>query len=122
MDERGVGDHRIDDVARGDESALIRAVLLAIGARPDLRVWRQNVGVARMPSGRIVRFGIPGAADISGILHGGRRLEIECKSDTGRLSPLQYRFRRVIQHHSGLYILARSVDDVLRELPACPTT
>lgn len=122
MDERGVGDRQVGGAARGDESALIRAVLLAVGARPDLRVWRQNTGAARLPSGRIVRFGIPGAADISGILRGGRRLEIECKSRDGRLSALQERFCRVIQHHGGLYILARSVDDVLRELPARPTT
>ena len=33
---------------------------------------------------RLVRFGVPGQADLTGILPGGKRLEIETKSDTGR--------------------------------------
>jgi hypothetical protein len=64
-----------------------------------------------------VRFGVPGQADISGILVGGRRLEIEVKGPTGRMSDQQRKFRAMIECFGGLYILARSVDDVTQALP-----
>jgi hypothetical protein len=59
-----------------------------------------------------VRFGVPGQADISGLLSSGRRVEIEVKSATGRQSPQQRAFEAMISKFGGLYILARSVEDV----------
>jgi len=89
----------------------------------DLRVWRQNVGVAvpltptvraalRNIEHRIVRFGIPGAADLTGILPDGRRLEVEIKTAIGRQSQQQERFEAMITRFGGLYIVARGVDDL----------
>ncbi|RMG17749.1 MAG: hypothetical protein D6729_08280 [Deltaproteobacteria bacterium] len=61
------------------------------GTRSDMRLWRANVGAARF--GRhVVKFGIPGQADLTGILPGGIRLEIEVKGPTGRQSPQQRAF------------------------------
>jgi hypothetical protein len=93
------------------ESHLVQAILAAWGAHPGLRIWRQNTGGA-MLKGRFVRFGVPGAADISGILAGGRRLEIECKAECGRQSEEQLRYQLMIEHFGGVYVLARSVEDV----------
>ena len=59
-----------------------------------------------------MRFGVPGQADISGILSDGRRLEIECKTSTGRQSAKQRAWQRMIEKYGGVYILARSVEDV----------
>lgn len=90
--------------------------------RTDLRIWRQNTGAATDQNGRLVRFGRPGAADLSGILtvtdHAsgrryGIRLEIEVKSARGRQSPAQRAFQRMTEAYGGIYILARSVPDVM---------
>ena len=84
--------------------------------RTDLRIWRQNTGAATDQNGRLVRFGRPGAADLTGILSDGRRLEIEVKSAHGRQSVAQASFQRIIENYGGVYILARSVTDVMRGL------
>ena len=76
-----------------------------------LRFWRQNTGVATFGNRR-VRFGLVGQADISGILPDGRRLEIEVKSEKGKQTREQAWFQAVINKHGGLYILARSVEEV----------
>lgn len=43
---------------------------------------------------------------------------IECKTGTGRLTPYQREVRDEIINHGGVYILARSVDDVHKRLKA----
>jgi len=97
------------------EKQIQNAILRAFGTDPQLRLWRANVGVARMGH-RVVRFGVPGQADLTGILPGGLRLEIEVKSANGRQSTEQRAFQRMIERFGGLYILARSVEDVRRAL------
>lgn len=100
------------------EHEIQQRILLAIGARPDLRVWRNNSGAVKNDRGQLIRFGCPGSADILGIMApDGRFLAIEVKSDTGRQSDQQRHFQAMVENHGGLYILARSVDDVLRRLP-----
>ena len=60
------------------ETNLQKQLLLAAPARfPDLRLFRRNVGTARMPSGAIVEFAIGGQADLYGILRGGQTLALE---------------------------------------------
>lgn len=124
------------------ESETITAVLRYLGARDDCRVWRQNTGdvggiVARLvralcealpscaqiirriaaPFTRGVSFGLPGAGDVSGLIRGGRRLEIEIKSDTGRQSEQQRRFQAMIESLGGLYLVVRNVSDLYSEFP-----
>lgn len=91
------------------------AIMRAFAGDTRLRLWRANSGVARALDGsRFVRFGVPGQADLSGILAGGRRLEIEVKTATGRQSPQQLAFGGMIRRFGGLYILARCVEDALK--------
>lgn len=97
------------------EKSIQNTILREFGTRSDMRIWRQNTGVARM-GGRIVAFGIPGQADLSGLLPGGIRLEIECKTEDGRLSIEQRNFQCMIQRFGGVYVVARSVDDVWRAI------
>lgn len=102
------------------EAEIQRAILREFGSgHPGLRVWRMNTGVAKRADGGVVRFGTPGQADISGIVSvGGRgvRLEIEVKSATGKQSADQKSYQSMITRLGGIYILARSVDDVKRAL------
>lgn len=101
------------------EHEIQQRILYALGSRTDVTVWRNNVGAARAPGGGLVRFGLPGSADILGFLHpSGRFLAVEVKSATGRLSPKQQVFRRVVEAGGGLFIVARTVDDAISAVNA----
>ena len=115
------------------ENQIVFAVLSTWGAHPRLRIWRQNTGVgwfcdgkpARQddPGAYPVKFGTPGQADISGLfLPSGRRLEIELKTQTGRQSKDQISFQRMIERMGGVYLLARSLEDVDRAFAALGIT
>lgn len=81
-----------------------------------MRIWRQNTGAALTKNG-MVRFGVPGQADITGLLiPSGRRIEIEVKDAKGRQRESQKNFQAMIEKSGGIYILARSVEDVWEEL------
>lgn len=60
-----------------------------------------------------MQFGTPGAADITGILPDGRRLEIEVKAATGRQSEQQKKYQAMIERFNGVYVLARSVEEAI---------
>lgn len=93
------------------EHEIQQEILLEFGSRHDLKIWRQNTG--KLSSGcRFISFGVLGGGDISGIIKGGRRLEIEVKNDKGKQRPSQKLFQQMIESMGGVYILARSVDDV----------
>ena len=106
------------------EQQIQQAILLELGSRPDVRVWRQNSGMAVPLSdkaGRPVRYGVNGCADISGLVTVdgvGVRLEVEVKSASGRQSADQKRFEAMIRSRGGIYILARSVDEAVATLEA----
>lgn len=99
------------------EHQIQNAILRAFGTRPELRLWRANVGAALIGR-RIVRFGLPGQADLTGILPDGRRLEIEVKAPGGSQTPRQVAFQSMIEKFHGVYILARSTHDVRQRLDA----
>ena len=98
------------------EKQIQNEILRTFGTRPDMRIWRQNTGVAkyrgRDGQTRTVVFGVPGQADITGILPDGRRLEIEVKSSTGQQTQEQRNYQAIIERFGGVYVLARSVQDV----------
>lgn len=75
-------------------------------------VWRNNTGGLRDKRNLLVRFGRTGSSDIIGMTKAGKFLGIECKSSIGKLTEHQMRFRDDVQSHGGIYILARSVDDL----------
>lgn len=99
------------------EAEIQREILATFGARPDLRLWRANTGKAMNPSGRMVQFGVPGQPDLMGLrLPHGQLIGIEVKSATGKQRPDQKAFQTMMERFGGLYILARSVDDVRKFL------
>lgn len=72
------------------ESQLQARLLLAAPARlPQWRMFRRNVGEAKLRGGHTVHFGIKGQADIYAMLRGGRHVEIELKAAGKQLSPEQ---------------------------------
>lgn len=80
------------------------------------RFFEADVGLAKYEDARgrrrAVQFGTKGQGDIWGIVNGGLHVEIEVKKEDGRQSKAQKNFERMIVRFGGLYILARSVDDV----------
>lgn len=97
----------------GPKESVIQAQILAyLERRGDCFVWRNNTGSFSPRPGAFVRFGTPGSADILGVRWGGQLLAVEVKTSTGRLRPAQERWGAEVTRFGGLYIVARSVDDV----------
>jgi len=71
--------------------------------------YRQNSGMTWI-NGHPIRFGTPGAADITGIMPDGTRLEIECKRPGGKQSDSQKQFQQVIEANNGIYWLIDDAD------------
>jgi len=53
----------------------------------------------------------PGIADLYAV-KGGRSIWVEVKTPAGRQSEVQREFQRQVEEHGGVYVLARSVEDV----------
>lgn len=70
--------------------------------------WRNNTG---RRGG--VSYGLAGSPDIMGMTKSGRFLGIEVKDATGTQKPAQIEFQQNCEATGGLYILARSLDDVI---------
>lgn len=107
------------------ESDILRAVHGRLGSNPALRLWRVNVGVAVPISAacarcrpRAIRFGLPGMADLMGIVAPtGRLLSIECKSDTGRMRPEQEAWDAMVRKFGGISLApVRSAEEAERLL------
>jgi hypothetical protein len=75
-------------------------------------------GVVMRPTGGRgwLETGRPGCPDIIALLKGGKFLGIEVKGTDGRLSPAQRSTKNIIESLGGIYILAKSVDDVRDKL------
>lgn len=102
-------------IAHDNETAIMQRILLALGAHPACRIWRMNTGALPDQHGRLIRFGVPGMADIIGLLRpSGRFLAIEVKTPTGRQSEQQRSFQRMVEAAGGLYVLARSVEEAVQ--------
>lgn len=98
------------------ENDIQKAILEYLALFPrKVKAWRQNSGALRAGS-RFVRFGFKGAADITGILKGGRRLEIEVKQPGEKPTFVQVQFGGAISKLGGKYFVATSVADVEKEL------
>lgn len=110
---------------------------------PGARVWRRNVGkgigldtvkraVGLLRAGQIVAaveilqhrpvaFGVPGEPDIDGIMPIGRygvRVGIEVKVGADRLRDDQMAFRDMLLRAGGIFVLARSVEQAIKDLRA----
>lgn len=111
---------------RRTETDIMIEVLKTLYDLPGVWVYRNNCGVAKPPgAARAIRFGLPGQADLSGIVQVttprgflGVRLEVEVKTPSGKVSPEQVAFGARITEMGGCYILARSADEAVQALTA----
>ena len=79
--------------------------------------WSNATGALKDASGRLVRYGLNGSSDILACIK-GRFVGVECKVGRDRQSDTQKRFEQAVTRHDGIYILARSVEDVTARLNA----
>lgn len=93
------------------EAETKQQVLIWLGLRSDTLAYTVQPLVARDKWGRVMRAAPKGHSDILACI-GGRYVAIETKSATGRQNPDQKIFQQAVQRASGIYVLARSIDDV----------
>lgn len=97
------------------ETLILQQIRLAMGSRPDVRIWRNNSGAMKDRDGRWVHFGIanPGGSDLIGwvkVAGVAVFLAIEVKTTTGRATQQQIDFIKFVRLHGGRAGIARSVD------------
>jgi hypothetical protein len=108
------------------ETHLQQEIRLALGTKPDLRLYRNNCGSLPDPrTGRLVTFGLArGSADLIGWRTlvvtpemVGQRIAVftslEIKTATGRLSPAQTHWLHAVRSAGGIAGVARSVADAV---------
>ena len=99
-------------------------MLATLGTSPLCRIWRQNSGKARALKGDgFVQLAPRGAADYSGLLCDGRRLEIETKAthtDTCSCESCagQRHWAAMIRRFGGVYLRVRSGAEALAAVEA----
>ena len=107
-----------------DETAIQQQIRLALGTRPDLRLFRNNTGTLPDPrTGRPVQFGLArGSADLIGLRTVtitpdmvGQQVavftSIEVKTPQGRATPAQQNWLHMVRRAGGIAGIARSVRD-----------
>lgn len=92
------------------ERDILAACLQLLAVHPKV-AWaaRQNTGGMAL-EGRFVKFGMTGAADITGMLRGGRRLEVECKREGKRPTADQNAYLLMVNKDGGWAVWVDSVD------------
>jgi hypothetical protein len=102
------------------ESQIQARVLLALGRRPDVRLFRNNVGAYKDSTGTLRRFGLfKGSADLIGwVVVDGRAifLSVEIKTPIGKLSSEQETWLRNVRRMGGIAFVARSPEEAIAEL------
>ena len=107
-----------------DETTLQQQIRLALGTRPDLRLFRNNTGTLPDPrTGRPVQFGLArGSADLIGLRTVtitpdmvGQQVavftSIEVKTPKGRPTAEQQSWLNMVRSLGGIAGIARSVRD-----------
>ena len=84
--------------------------------------WPNRTGATEI-DGRFIRFGKKGSGDIIGIypfVLAGKRygihLEVECKTGAATQTKFQKAHMRLVRNSGGIYIVARSRDEVRAQL------
>jgi hypothetical protein len=116
------------------ETDLQQRIRLALGMRPDLRLFRNQVGQLPDPrTGRPVQFGLArGSADLIGWRTVtvtpemvGQRIAVftslEIKTPTGRLTPAQHAWLGAVRSAGGVAGVARTVSDAVHIVANLPT-
>jgi hypothetical protein len=93
---------------------LLAELRLKCGNEPDVLLLVNPRGFDRICK---VEYGLcPGAADLIGIGPGGRFVGCEVKTGKAKQTEEQLRFERLVKRYNGIYVVARSVDDLWKQI------
>jgi len=99
---------------------LVYEIIRALSATGLGRFWSQPTGAAYRDD-QLIRYGVIGSADISGIVRGGKRFECEVKTGKAVQSPRQKNFQAMIVMMGGHYFVAHSIDEAVSYLKSVAT-
>lgn len=92
------------------EADIMREVQLA-ASKLGCRLFRNNVGMAKI-EGRVIKYGlVKGSSDLIGWTANGRFLAVEVKRPGGIISPEQQRFIEAVNDKGGLGMVVFSAQD-----------
>jgi hypothetical protein len=91
---------------------LMRLILIEVSKHG--MCWENNTGAA-LVGGRYIRFGLKGSSDILACVK-KIFVGIEVKVGRDRTSADQKKFGAALERAGGIYIVARSVEDVIERL------
>lgn len=106
------------------ETPISREILLALGSRRDVRLFRNNVGVATTRDGSVIRFGLaPGSSDLIGWRAitvtpdmVGKTIAVftgvEVKTPKGAIRPNQLTWQSAVRAHGGIAEILRSKSEI----------
>lgn len=107
-----------------EHDKLKRDILITLGCRPDVLVENSPTGKFRhIYRKEVIAIGASGRPDITGtrklpivtgngVQYTGQSFAVEVKTGSAKLSTQQKRWRDRFESLGGLYVLARSVEDV----------
>lgn len=101
------------------EALIQNEIRLALGMRDDIFMFRINVGKFRPLEGdmrRVIQSAPEGTPDLMGVIYPGKAFGIEVKNAKGKQREAQIKWQAAWEKRGGIYILARSVEDVARGL------
>lgn len=102
--------------SKKDLESTVQKEIVAKARELGIRLWRQQAGLVLLGSGAI-RLAPAGAADLTGILPDGCRLEVEVKRRFGGVQlPDQKIWQKFIETNNGIYILAHSPEEFERKI------
>lgn len=93
----------------------IQQAILTLLAYKKIFHYRNNSGAFKTQTGHFYRFGTKGSPDIICVV-GGRYVGIEVKNARGRQNEAQVAFQEALEQAGGKYILARSPEDIIKQL------
>ena len=104
------------------EAILQAEIRLALGRRMEIMMFRINVGKFRPLDGgaRVIQSAPEGTPDLLGVIAPGRAFAIEVKAQRGKQRQVQAAWQVAWERRGGIYILARSLDDVYKGLDIKP--
>ena len=108
-------------MSEGISAGLLTAmILIEVPKRfpAGTRCWRSSVLVGRaLHDDRILRAGLKGQSDISGIMApSGRFLAIEVKVGKDRMRTHQEAFRSMILRAGGIHVIARDLEQAIKDI------
>lgn len=102
------------------EKTIQNEIMLAVGASPRGRVWRNNTGMLPDRFGAMVRYGLcVGSSDLIGIWD-GRFLAVEVKKPGKKASKEQEAFLGIVRKFGGIAFVAHSAAEAMAQLEGEP--